>query len=75
MLSNTILHVYGIRVLGIYKMDDNTIITLQIADTTVNIIKNTFQNSKERDFELLVDYVEAVKDIYDCLNFKQGVKN
>ena len=56
-------------------MDDNTIITLQIADTTVNIIKNTFQNSKERDFELLVDYVEAVKDIYDCLNFKQGVKN
>lgn len=40
-------------------------ITIKADDITINIIQNTSQNSTERDFELLVEYVDALKEIYD----------
>ena len=43
-------------------------IKIQLPNLKVNIIYNPTQNSKERDFELLVDYVDAVKEIYDVNN-------
>ena len=48
-----------------------TMIKIQVADIKINIIQNTSQNTKERDFELLVDYVDAVKDIYDSLKTRK----
>ena len=50
-------------------------ISMKLNNFTVNIIDNFTQNSKERDFELLVDYVDAVKEIYDGLNLKKCTKN
>ena len=50
-------------------MDEEIIIQLPAVKT--NIIKNTTQNTTERDFELLVDYIDAVKDIYDGLNINK----
>ena len=43
-------------------------ITLKSNDITINIVKNDSLSSSERDFELLVDYVGAIKDIYDDIN-------
>ena len=40
-------------------------ITLNVDDITINIINNTSQSTPERDFELLVDYVSTLKEIYD----------
>lgn len=40
-------------------------IQLKTADITINIIQNTSQSSNERDFELLVDYIDTLKEIYD----------
>lgn len=40
-------------------------ISLKADGMTINILKNTSQSSDERNFELLVDYVNAVKEIYD----------
>ena len=50
-------------------------IKIQASDLILNIIPNTSQNSAERDFELLVDYVDAVKEIYDGLNVKKKTEN
>ena len=50
-------------------------IKIQASDLVLNIIPNTSQNSTERDFELLVDYVDAVQDIYDGLNVKKKTEN
>ena len=52
-----------------------TMIKIQASDLILNIIPNTSQNSTERDFELLVDYVDAVKEIYDSLNIKKKTEN
>ena len=43
-------------------------ITLIANDITINIVKNNSCSSTERDFELLVDYVGALKDICDDIN-------
>lgn len=40
-------------------------LTLKADDITINILKGTSQASDERDFELLVDYVSVLKEIYD----------
>lgn len=40
-------------------------IQLKVDDITINILENTSQSSPERDFELLVDYVSTLKEIYD----------
>jgi len=40
-------------------------IKLEANGITINILKNTSQNAPERDFELLVDYVEALREIYN----------
>lgn len=40
-------------------------IKININDITINILKNTSQSTKERDFELLVNYVYEIKEIYD----------
>jgi hypothetical protein len=50
-------------------------ISIKLNNLTVNIIDNPTQNSAEMDFELLVDYVDAVKEIYDGLNIKKCTKN
>ena len=50
----------ALRVKSIDKM-----IQLKTADITINIIQNTSQSSNERDFELIVDYVDTLKEIYD----------
>lgn len=39
-------------------------LTLKADDITINILPNSSQ-SNERDFELLVDYVSVLKEIYD----------
>ena len=49
-------------------------IKLQVADLNVNILYNDSQNSSERNLELLVDYVDAVKEIYDSLNKNKCAK-
>ena len=40
-------------------------LTLKADDITINILPNSSQSSNERDFELLVDYVSVLKEIYD----------
>lgn len=40
-------------------------ITLKANDITINILPNNSQSTTERDFELLVDYVDVLKEIYD----------
>lgn len=50
-------------------------IKLQVADLNVNILYNDSQNSSERNLELLVDYVDALNEIYDSLNNKDCAKN
>lgn len=40
-------------------------LALKADDITINILKGTSQSSNERDFELLVDYVSVLKEIYD----------
>ena len=50
-------------------------IQLKVDDITINILDNDSQSVPERDFELLVDYVDAVKEIYDELNLKKCTKN
>lgn len=42
--------------------------SFKVADLQVNILFNESQNSSERNFELLVDYVDAVKEIFDDLD-------
>jgi len=40
-------------------------ITLKADDITINIVHNDSQSTSERDFELLVNYVSTLKEIYD----------
>ena len=40
---------------------------------TINILKGTSQSSDERDFELLTDYVNAIKEIYDDTKLHEDV--
>lgn len=40
-------------------------IILKADDITINILQNNSQSIDERDFELLVDYVDVIKEIYD----------
>ena len=40
-------------------------IKLQADDITINILPNNSQSAPERDFELLVSYVDTLKEIYD----------
>lgn len=40
-------------------------ITLQANDITINILPNDSQSTDERDFELLVDYVSVLQEIYN----------
>lgn len=40
-------------------------ISLKNDGITINILKSTSQSSDERNFELLVDYVSVLKEIYD----------
>lgn len=34
-------------------------------DITINLLPNNSQSTPKRDFELLVDYVSTLKEIYD----------
>ncbi len=40
-------------------------IQLKTDDITINLLHNTSQSTPESDFELLVDYVDVLKEIYD----------
>ena len=40
-------------------------IQLKTTDITINIVQNTSQSLTERDFELIVDYVDVLKEIYE----------
>lgn len=40
-------------------------ISLKTDGITINILKSTSQSSDDRNFELLVDYVSVLKEIYD----------
>lgn len=40
-------------------------IRLKVDDITINILSNDSQSTDERSFELLVDYVSVLKEIYD----------
>lgn len=40
-------------------------ITLKADDIKINILNTTSQSNDKRDFELLVDYVSVLKEIYD----------
>jgi len=46
-------------------------IQLQANDITINILPNNSQSTIERDFELLVDYVSTLKEIYDDTKFHE----
>ena len=46
------------------------IITINADNIKVNIIKNPKESTPERDIELLANYVDAVKEIYDSLDKK-----
>ncbi len=48
-------------------------ISLKAESITINILKSTSQSSDERNFELLVDYVNAVKEIYDDTKLHEDV--
>ncbi len=40
-------------------------IKLKAGEITVNILENTSQSTDERDFDLLVDYVSVLQEIYN----------
>ena len=40
-------------------------IKLKTNDISINILKNNSQSTDERNFELLIDYVSVLKEIYD----------
>ncbi|CDE89529.1 unknown [Clostridium sp. CAG:729] len=40
-------------------------ITLEVDGITINILENTSQSTPERDFELLVEYANGLKEIHD----------
>ena len=48
-------------------------ISLKTDGITINILKSTSQSSDERDFELLTDYVYAIKEIYDDTKLHEDV--
>ena len=50
-------------------------IKLQADDITINILENTSQSTPERDFELLVDYVSVLKEIYDDIKLHEDFAN
>lgn len=39
-------------------------IRLEVDDITINILDNDSQSVPERDFELLVDYVSTIQEIF-----------
>lgn len=46
-------------------------IQLKVDDITINILKNNSPSTSERDFELLVDYVSTLKEMYDEINLHE----
>ena len=48
-------------------------ISLKTDGITINILKSTSHSSDERDFELLTDYVYAIKEIYDDTKLHEDV--
>lgn len=40
-------------------------LTLKTDDITINILQNSSKSTTERDFELLVDYVGAIQEIFN----------
>lgn len=48
-------------------------ISLNTDGITINILKNSSQSYDERDFELLTDYVYAIKEIYDDTKLHEEV--
>ena len=50
-------------------------IKLQANDITINILDNDSQSTPERDFELLVDYVSVLKEIYDDTKLHEDFAN
>ena len=46
-------------------------IKLKADEITINIIDNTSQTTDERDIELLVYYVNALKEIHDDTKFHE----
>ena len=50
-------------------------IQLQANDITINILPNNSQSTPERDFELLVDYVSVLKEIYDDTKLHEDFAN
>lgn len=47
-------------------------IKLEVDDITINILNNSSQSTFERDFELLIDYVATLKEIYDDTKLHEG---
>lgn len=39
-------------------------LTLKADDITINILQNSSQSTTERDFELLIDYVSTIQEIF-----------
>ena len=52
----------------VFRDINSKMFSFKVADLQVNILFNDSQNSSERNFELLVDYVDAVKEIFDDLD-------
>ena len=48
-------------------------IQLKADDITINLLPNDSQSTPTRDFELLVDYVSTLKEIYDETKLHEDV--
>ena len=48
-------------------------ITLKANDITINILPNNSQSTDERDFELLVDYVNVLQEIHNDTKLHEDV--
>ena len=48
-------------------------ISLKIENITVNIVECNSQDTAERDFELLVDYVSVLQEIYNDTKLHETV--
>ena len=50
-------------------------IQLKADDITINIVPTDSQSTPERDFELLVDYVSSIKEIYDDTKLHESIES
>lgn len=48
-------------------------IKLKAGEITVNILESTSQSTRERDFDLLVDYVSVLQEIHNDTKLHEDV--